>query len=153
MPTWAKVLLIAGVLFVLLIAAVVGFGVYLWKQNGPQFIENTRKANEEGVALGRGADNQACLLEAVSRHKRAEGFGEIIATNIFLSSCLRASSPTPGFCEGVPGQTEILKSAQWQTEQCAKHGLALEKQCAQLFAQVQQYCASPRGRPTPLEER
>ena len=151
MPTWAKVLVIVGVLLVLLIVAVVGLGVYIWKQNGPQFIENTRKAADEGRAFGRGTDNQACLVEGVSRHKRAEGFGELISTGIFLRGCLEASERTPGFCDGVPGQTEFIKSAQWQKEQCLKYGLSEAKQCGQLFVQVQQYCASPQRQPTPLE--
>ena len=153
MPRWAKVLLIVGIVFVLLIAVLVGLGVYLWKQNGPQFIESARKAATEGREFGRERDNQACLMEAISRHKRSEGFGDLISTNLFLRGCLDASRPSPGFCDAVPGQTEFIKSAQWQREQCTKHGLTMEKQCGQLFTQVQQYCEARPEQPAPPDTK
>jgi hypothetical protein len=144
MPTWAKVLLIAAVLLVLLVLAAAGAGVYLWRQHGRGFVESTRKTGAEGQEYGKHTDAQGCLAEGLARHTRAEGFGEIVGTNIFLRTCLDASGPSPGFCEGVPRQLEFIKSAQWQQQQCQKHGLSPAKQCGQLFAQVQQYCEARR---------
>jgi hypothetical protein len=147
MPKWAKVLLIIAAVFVLLLAALVGFGVYLWRQHGPQLIENAQKAGAEAREFGKGKDNQACLEEAVSRHKRAEGFGELIGLSLFLDGCLDVSEPTEGFCDGVPSQTSFIKSAQWQAEQCTKYGLSQEKQCGQIFVQVQKHCDARSGGP------
>ena len=144
MPTWVKVLLIAVGLLALLSLAAAGLGVYLWREHGRGFVESTQKTMDEGREYGKHADAQGCLDEGLARHTRASGFGEIIGTNVFLRSCLEAARPTTGFCDEVPRQLEFIKSAQWQQQQCQKHGLSMEKQCGQLFSQVQKYCEVQR---------
>ncbi|MCA1592149.1 MAG: hypothetical protein LC754_05765, partial [Acidobacteria bacterium] len=99
MPTWAKVLLIVFVLLVLLVAGVVSFGVYVWRQHGPQLIESGKQTLTEGSEYGKTTDNQGCLTEGVARHRQSQGFGDLIKTNLFLRACLDASRPTPGFCD------------------------------------------------------
>ena len=146
MQTRVKVLVIVVALLVLLSAGAAGLGVYLWREHGRGFVESAQKTVEEGREYGKHADSQGCLDEGLARHTRSEGIGEIIGTNIFLRSCLEAARPTPGFCDEVPRQLEFIKSAQWQQQQCQKHGLTMEKQCGQLFAQVQQYCERARPR-------
>ncbi len=140
MPTWLKVLLVVVLILALLAVGAAALGVYLWRQHGRGFVENTQKTVGEGQEYGKHTDSQGCLDEGLARHTRAQGFGEIIGTNVFLRACLDASRPSPGFCDGVPRQLEFIKSAQWQQQQCDKHGLKMEKQCGQLFSQVQQYC-------------
>ena len=66
--------------------------------------------------------------------------------NLFLRSCLDAAAPTPGFCDAVPGQFEFVRVVQWSQEQCQRHGLSVEKQCAQLFSQVQHHCVTRAGK-------
>jgi len=61
---------------------------------------------------------------------------------LFLRACLDSSRPTPGFCDDVPKQLEFIKAAQWQMQQCKQYGLSAEKQCGQLFTQVQTFCAA-----------
>jgi len=140
MPTWLKVvLIIGGLLVVLLIVAVIG-GVYLVRRYGPEMVEAGKQTISEGQEYGRRSDNEGCLNEAIDRHNRSDGFTGMIKTNLFLRSCLEASRPTPGFCDSVPRQTEFLKSAQWQMAQCGRYNLTTEKQCGQLFQQVQQFC-------------
>ena len=139
MPTWVKVLLVAVALLVLLSLAAVWFGAYFWREHGRGFVESTQKTIAEGTEYGKHTDSQGCLDEGLARHTRAGGLGELIRTNAFLRACLDASRPVPGFCD-VPRQTEFIKSAQWKQQQCQKHGLSMEKQCVQLFAQVQQHC-------------
>ncbi len=153
MPTWAKVLIISGVVLALLVVALAGFGVYLWKQNGPQLIESSKKAMVEGREFGKETDNQTCLNDGVARHKKAEGFGALIAANLFLGGCLDTRRPTPGFCDGVPTQTEFIKSAQWQLQQCTRYGLSSQKQCGQLFVQMQNYCQAHTEHPTTTETK
>ena len=140
MPTWAKVLIISGVILLLIALGVVGLGVYLWREHGRGFIETAQKTGNEGREYGRRTDAQGCLNEGLARHTRAQGFGEIVGANVFLRMCLDASRPTPGFCDSVPRQLEFIKSAEWQQEQCRKHGLMPAKQCGQVFAEVQKYC-------------
>ncbi|MGB8508792.1 MAG: hypothetical protein WCD76_10325 [Pyrinomonadaceae bacterium] len=140
MPTWAKVILIAVLVLVLCAAGVVGFGVYMWRQHGPQLIESSKRTMDEGGEYGGTTDNQGCVNEAVARHRKSEGFGDLIKTNLFLSACLDTSRPTPAFCDEVPKRMEFIKGAQWQMEQCQHYGLSTEKQCGQLFQRVQQFC-------------
>jgi hypothetical protein len=145
MPTWLKVLLIVGGLVVVLIIVTVVAAVVVVKRYGPQFVETVQQTGNEGEEYGRRTDNEGCLNEAVARHTRAEGFGDMIKNGLFLRACLESSRPTPGFCDGVPRQVEFLKGAQWQLQQCKRYGLAPEKQCGQLFQQVQQFCERPHA--------
>src|SRR5829696_4436584 len=146
MPTWMKVLLVVGVLLVLLIVGVVVAGYFLARTYGPGLVEAGKQTYGEGVEYGRRTDNEGCLNEAVARQARAEGFGEMIKNNVFMRACLEASRPTPGFCDGVPRQTEFIKAVAWQSKQCQRYGLPPEKQCSQLFGQVQQFCELRRER-------
>ncbi|MDT7689865.1 MAG: hypothetical protein QOE46_2624 [Acidobacteriota bacterium] len=140
MPTWLKVTLLAvGLLVVLLVAAVIA-GVYAVRRYGPELVEAGKQTVAEGEEYGRGTDNEGCLNEAVARQARAEGFRDIIKNNIFTRACLEASRPTPGFCDGVPHAVEFMKAIAWQAQQCKHYGLPPEKQCSQLFQQVQQFC-------------
>jgi hypothetical protein len=140
MPTWMKVLLVVGVLLVVLF---VGGAVALFilaRTYGPGLVEAGKQTYGEGVEYGRRSDNEGCLNEAVARQARADGLGDMIKTNVFMRACLEASRPTPGFCDAVPRQSEFMKSIAWQQQECARHGLPPEKQCSQLFGQVQQFC-------------
>lgn len=147
MPTWLKVLLIIGGLMVVLIVVTVIAGVYVARKYGPGLVEAGKQTVGEGAEYGQRTDNEGCLNEAVARHSRSEGFTDIIKNNIFLRACLESSHPTPAFCDSVPRQLEFMKSAQWQLGQCKHYGLPPEKQCGQLFQQVQQFCEQRRRTP------
>ncbi len=140
MPTWMKVLLVAGVLLVLLL---VGGGIavyFLVRAYGPGLVETTKQSVAEGREYGRLTDNEGCVNEAVARQSRSEGVGDLFRNTLFLRPCLEASRPTPGFCDAVPRQTEFMKSIGWRQQQCQRYGLSNDKQCGQLFGQVQQFC-------------
>lgn len=140
MPTWLKVLLIVGGLLLVLIIVAVAGGIYFGKKYLPGLIESSKQSMGEGEEYGRRTDNEGCLSESVSRHKSAEGFGDMLKNSLFLNSCLEHSRETPGFCDAVPRRTDFMKSAQWQMAECKRHGLSMESQCGQLFQQVQQFC-------------
>jgi hypothetical protein len=146
MPTWMKVLLIAGVLLVLLIVGTVVAGYFVVRRYGPGLVEAGKQTYSEGVEYGRRTDNEGCLNEAVARQARADGFADLVKNNVFMRACLEASRPTPGFCDDVPRQTEFMKAIAWQQRQCQHYGLPPEKQCSQLFGQVQQFCELRRQR-------
>jgi hypothetical protein len=140
MPTWLKVLLVVGgVMLVLLIAAAV-VGYVVVRKYGPGFVESASRSFEEGTEYGRQTDQEGCLNEAAARQARVAGMMDMIRNGVFMETCLKASRPTPGFCDGVPRQTEFMKAASWQQQQCRRFGLKPEQQCGQLFQGVQRFC-------------
>lgn len=146
MPTWMKVLLVLGVLLVVLLVGGVVAVYFLARAYGPGLVEAGKQTYEEGVEYGRRTDNEGCLNEAVARQARADGFTALIKNNVFMRACLEASRPTPGFCDDVPRQTEFMKSIGWQQQQCQRYGLSSDRQCSQLFSQMQQFCELRRQR-------
>jgi len=148
MPRWLKVTLVVALIVALLGAAAVGVGLYVWQRHGRVFVEGGQQSFGEGRAFGRTSNSRGCLTESIERHRRAASFGELFAVNLFLRGCLDVAPPTEGFCDGVPRPFEFTRTAEWGHEQCRTHGLSVERQCGQLFAQVQQYCAArPSGEP------
>ena len=145
MSTAAKVILIIGISLILLVAGVVGVGIYWWTQHGQKAIEAGGNAMKEGTEAGKKTDNQGCVDEALTRYKNDKGFGGAISTSLFVRSCLEESRPTPGFCDDVPRATEFMKSAQWQRQKCKDAGIS-DQYCQQIFSQVQQYCEQARLR-------
>jgi hypothetical protein len=144
MPTWAKALIVAGVLIVLLVVGVIGAGVYWWSNNKDALIAEGKALIDEGREAGRETDNQGCVDQAIRRYKSEPGFTNAISAGIFMESCLRVSSPTPGFCDEMPHETEFMKSGQWQQAQCERVGLAADQYCRQLFQGVQRFCDKQR---------
>jgi hypothetical protein len=135
-----KVLLIIGGVLVVL-AVVVGVAGYIVvRKYGPGLMAAAEKSVNEGREYGRQTDNEGCVNEAASRHAHVKGFGEMVKNGVFMRACLEASRPTPGFCDGVPGRLEFMKSADWQLDRCKRYGLTPQQQCGQLFQQVQQFC-------------
>ena len=141
MPTWAKVLIIVGLVIVLGVIAVIAGGAYWWSRNKDSIIARGKTEITEGKELGRTTDNQGCVDQSLLRYKKEPGFTSVIATTIFMRSCLDVSRPTPGFCDDVPKQTEFTKSAQWRLAQCDTAGLKSDTYCQQLIGQVQEFCA------------
>ena len=139
MPRWAKALIIAGVLIVLLVIGVIGAGVYWWSNNKDALMAKAKALVEEGQEAGRQTDNQGCVDQAITRYKADRGFTNGISSGIFMESCLRVSSPTPGFCDEVPHETEFIKSGKWQEAQCERVGLASDQYCRQLFQGVERF--------------
>ncbi|HEY0174602.1 MAG TPA: hypothetical protein VGB98_26535 [Pyrinomonadaceae bacterium] len=149
MPTWLKILIaVGGLMLVLLIAAVV-VGYVVVRKYGPGFVESTSKSFEEGSEYGRQTDQEGCLNEAAARQARVSGMMDMIRNGVFMETCLSASRPTPGFCDGVPRQLEFMKAASWQQQQCRRFGLKPEQQCGQLFQGVQRFCEKHAGNANP----
>jgi hypothetical protein len=144
MPGWAKALIIVGVLLVLLVVGVIGAGLYWWSSNKDALMARGKALIEEGEEAGRQTDNQGCVDKAITRYKSEPGFTNGISTGIFMDSCLRVSSPTPGFCDDVPVETQFMKSGQWQLAQCERVGLVSDQFCRQLFQGVQRFCDKQR---------
>ncbi|HYU97183.1 MAG TPA: hypothetical protein VE977_00020 [Pyrinomonadaceae bacterium] len=144
MPGWAKALIIVGVLIVLVVVGVVLAGVWWWSNNKDALLAGGKALIEEGQEAGREADNQGCVDQAITRYKAEPGFTKAISSGIFMESCLRVSSPTPGFCDEIPRETEFIKAGQWQLEQCQRVGLSSDQYCRQLLQGVQRFCDKQR---------
>lgn len=140
MPTWLKVVLVLLLAGAVCIAGLIGVGVYVWKRHGPQFVASVGEGEREGRDFGEQTDNQGCVDESARRYREAKAITELFKHAIFVSSCLRASRETPGFCDAVPGTFEFAKTIRWRREQCERYGLTEQQQCNQLFQQVQQFC-------------
>lgn len=146
MPGWAKALIIVVIVLllgVLLVLGVIGAGVYWFSQNKDALIARGKAQIEEGRDAGRTTDNQGCVDKSVARYKAEPGFTSGIATSIFMQTCLQASSPTAGFCDEVPKETEFIKSGEWRVTQCQRVDLSSDQYCQQLFAPVQRFCEKP----------
>lgn len=140
MPTWMKVLLVLGGLLLVLVVVAVVAGFFVVRRYGPGLVEAGKQTYTEGAEYGRRTDNEGCLNEAAARQAHVEGFGDMVKNGVFMQVCLEASRPTPGFCDGVPRQMEIMKGVTWQHQQCKRYGLKIEQQCGQLFQGVQRFC-------------
>jgi hypothetical protein len=137
--TLAIVLSIIGGLFLLGLIAVAGV-VYWVYQNKDRLVQSAEQIGKEAKEFGAKAGNDGCLKEALARHKRDNSFTGQISTQGFLLVCLQASEPSPGFCDGVPQQDEIMASANWRLKKCSDAGMHKDQSCQRLFGVVQSYC-------------
>jgi hypothetical protein len=145
MPGWAKALIIVAVLLVVFVVAIVAAGVFWWSRNKDTLIAKGKAQVTEGKETGRATDNQGCVNQSVDRYKADRGFTAVIGNSIFMSTCLQASRPTPGFCDDVPRQMEFTATAKWRLAQCEHFDLSGDKYCQQLFTPVQQFCEKHGG--------
>ena len=141
MPTWLKVTLIV-IGSIILFVMVMGVGGYTWwKYNGQNLMQDAQAAAGEGRRFGAGKDSAACMEEGVRRTKGI-WFSGAVAARLFLESCLKAANLEAGFCDGVPGPTELLKSVSWQAQLNHKYGLHPPFESAVLPQSIIAFCES-----------
>jgi hypothetical protein len=148
MPGWLKALLIVAIVVVVLVVGAVGIGVFYVMRNKDAWVARGKEVAEEGRQFGNTTDNQGCVDEGLSRYKKEPGFTSILSNTIFMRTCLDSSKATPGFCDGVPKQTEFMKTADWRLKQCRLAGLQSDNNCQNLFTPVQQFCEHKASRST-----
>ena len=140
MSTALKIILIIAILFVTFLAAAGVIG-YLWFQkNKDQLKDMGTRAIAEGQAWGESHDQAGCRDESMRRVKGCEGLRCEIETGVFLRSCLEASAPSEGFCDGVPAESEILTTVKWRISECEKLGMEDSQACGRLLQGVQSHC-------------
>ncbi|MBS2027578.1 MAG: hypothetical protein JST54_06725 [Deltaproteobacteria bacterium] len=152
MPTWLKVTLgvvAAGIaLFLLLIG-----GIFLYvRSHKDELISAGKEAMSAGAAYGTNQTAQGCIDEGLHRLTGISSFGDEVKNNLWATGCLQAAAPTPGFCNDVPLEGEILKTASWRLAQCNAHA-GVDPQRCQRFLQVWQKAChpSPEGPGSPLQ--
>jgi hypothetical protein len=136
-----KIIIAIAVAFFILIAGVMGFGVYWWSHHKNELLEAGKKQMDQGKEFGKKTDEQGCLDEAIARYKANRGFTGSLAAGLFLRTCLEASRPTQGFCDHVPKTLDIVNSVRWQLAESKRLGID-DDYGRQLLSQVQQYCES-----------
>jgi hypothetical protein len=117
MAPWLKYSLIGCGGFLLL--AVLGVGGLLWwvSRNADAIGAGMEAVAGEGEAAGAGTDQAGCVEKALA-YGGGSDVRALLRVGPFADACLRACSPTPGFCDGVPAPTEFRRILSWQREQC-----------------------------------
>ena len=118
------------------VVAVAG-GYLYWLGQIKAELQESRSA---GLAYGKGVDDNACWQEALKRQKLAQDYKSSLRNDSFFLACLAAASNPPGFCDGVPRPLEMIDSATWTTERCAKIELS-KSGCQGLLRTLQTYCS------------
>lgn len=136
---WIIVLSIIGGLFLLAIIAVGGI-VYWFSQNKDRIVHSLEQRGKEAKEFAAKTNNEGCLNEALTRHKRDKSITGQISTTIFLNICLQESQPSPGFCDGVLQNNEVTRSTSWKVKKCSDSGLQNDQGCQQILDVVQEYC-------------
>jgi len=144
--TWVIVLSIIGGLFLLAVIAIGGI-VYWVSQNKDRLIQSAEQLGKGAKEFGAKTNNEGCLKEALSRHKRDKSITGQISTQVFLGVCLQESEPSQGFCDGVPPKGEYIKSANWTMKKCSDSGLQNDQGCQSIFNTVQAYCHGSKQLP------
>ena len=135
----------AGLVFIFCLIAA-GLSWYWWSHHGKELLEQGKSSIAAGQAAGASTDQQGCLDGALAKLPENTGFSAQLGNNLFLSGCLPAAQPTPGFCDGVPADSEIMQSVTWRLEKCKDRPQTESQPCGQLYSEVQKFCS--RNRPS-----
>jgi hypothetical protein len=127
-----------GVLILLGIAAVVAGGFW-WKRNSGSIQAEVAVGAREGARYGVSNDEAACFEQAKQRAAGSMSVAGSISVGAYMRSCLEFARETPAFCDDVPPQTALRRTAEWQGARCGDDAI-----CRNVAQVVQQYCTSGR---------
>jgi len=117
MKTLTKVLIgsVVGLLLigVLGVGAIVGGVYYVYRKvDDPELRKKSDAAKIAGAEFAKNVDQEGCMNKAYTLDVPADTFD--MSNHYFTKSCLKASRPTPGFCDGVP----FTMDRDWFQKQC-----------------------------------
>lgn len=72
-----------------------------------------------------------------------------MGVKIFLGSCFSTAARSPELCTDIPPRSEIVRSARWAVDECARRGMTGSNPCSRLLGDIQKYCTEA---PTPAKE-
>ncbi len=122
------------------VIVIVAIGFYV-KQKAPEFIASGQAAQTEGNEYGRSVTESQCVTDALGRHRESPGLTAGITHAIWLEGCLTTSTVEESFCDGVPPEDAMMKSAEWRVRRCTELGFDQNAICREILGQVQGYCA------------
>lgn len=140
MTKTAKILIgVGGALAVVLIVVLIaGFFAVRYLMN------RVSADREEGKTFAQvqSIDQKGCISEGLKRARSIEflNVGKGTSLSTFVEGCLRAATPNPDLCTGVPGMSITEKDA-WITSQCQLAGMDKQKSgCFFVFAGKHNFC-------------
>lgn len=135
-----KVFLIVAAVLLVLGGGCVAVGLWWWHNNGDAFMARGEAGTAEGQAAGRATDEAGCIQLARTRAQGDASVTAMVGHGVYLRACLGEARETPGFCEGVPAESEFRASAEWRQQQCANG----DASCLIVMQTKQQYCSQDR---------
>jgi hypothetical protein len=149
MPTWLKVVLVIVAVGLLGLMAI-GFAGYSWmKSNKDRFLEIGKRAKADAARFAATHDGEQCLQEALRRIDQAKGIMAQAELKVFLSLCLDEARESPGMCDGVPPDGEIMRSVAWAADKCTQLGRSGDQRCKGLVTGIQKHCDERGQQPAP----
>jgi hypothetical protein len=124
------------------------FSAWMEQRDLPQSRE---AAEAEGRLYGTGRQDHECLPQTLRRDGDCEDVVCEASTGAFLSECLDASQPTPGYCSRMPASSDVRASLQWRLRVCGRFRRA-DRFCRALMSETQAHCEQ-RRQPTAAEPR
>ncbi len=109
--------------------------------------EGVKKNSKEGAEFGRTTDNLGCQTKIVPMIKSTPvtDLNGVLRVQYFFSSCLEASRPSPGFCDGVADPyKDIFNDDKGKDAECEKLGLDGSVTCRQVIDEKLDFCAKKR---------
>ena len=131
--------IIFGILFLLLLL-LAGSAYIGWQYYGDELISSGQEAMAEGRAYAADSSQYGCLEQAVLISQDCSSILCQTKAKLFLQACLNAASEDSTFCEGVPGQWEIMAMANWSARMCQD-----SHNCTTLVSGVIEYCSERRA--------
>jgi hypothetical protein len=133
--------LLAGcsVLVLLAVGGIAGVAWFVRAHKG-DLLAQARRVRSDGAQNGKNLTETLCVDEALSQYVNDRGTFGGVRTRVWLGGCLEASQATEGFCNGVPSESEFMRTVNWRVDQCRARGLTGDSACPNILAEVQQYC-------------
>lgn len=137
-------IIIISVMILFVIGA--GGGLLYWLSQNRAALKQSQSA---GLSFGKQTDDNGCWQEALKREQQIKDYTGSLHNNSFLLACLAAAANPPNFCEGVPLPGEMLDTARWMVERCARPEMQSlgKSDCEGLLRTRQTYCSAYYKRP------
>ena len=119
--TLIKRMLIGVVIAIALVIVVGAIALVIMLRKPGSSKQRSEEQHKDGIEFGKTVDQQGCITEGLKRGKKLGAFdvSAQIENESFVLGCLQTSSPTAGFCDGVPtGLKNIV--AGWDKKKCEK---------------------------------
>lgn len=142
LPWWAIMLIVLGVLMVLGGLAI-GGTAWWFISNKDRIVAESAKSVADGKEFAATNEQSSCVREGLRKLDSCSGMICEAQTQIFTTACIQRASRTPGFCDGVPPESEILKASFWVTGECERLGKVGNQRCARLLKVVPKLCHPP----------
>ncbi|MFC1521529.1 hypothetical protein ACFL6Y_03885 [Elusimicrobiota bacterium] len=145
MKTFLKIAGITLGIWLVLVVMIVAGAYFWWMHKGDLFVEEAVSAADEAKEFSKHIDQDACVLEAITRLKTSDGLLYEVNNRVFLKYCLEEAKPRDGFCKGVPKRKEIVRSVSWALATCREYGRPNDQPCTRLVRMIQEHCYKPKA--------